>query len=283
MTWSVEPRRSSAESTGMRVALGQGATPSDEYLAFARQLGLSGVQFNTPLIPGERRWELPDLIALRERCESYGLRLEAIENVPNTFYEKAMLGLAGRDEEIENLQFTIRNLGKAGIPILGYNFLPGSVWRTSIAGSGRGGALVSGFDLAVATDPARSAEVFVSRRDRRIEGAKDSFVQGAHFRRDLEIDDEAMWSHYRYFIDAIAPVAVEAGVRLALHPDDPPGPRLGGIARICRSVDARKRALQSNPTPPLGHDLCLGTVSERGGEARAREVVAYFANRGQYR
>jgi len=281
MTWSVEPRRSSAESTGIRVALGQGATPSDEYLAFARQLGLSGVQFNTPLIPGERRWELPDLIALRERCESYGLRLEAIENVPNTFYEKAMLGLAGRDEEIENLQFTIRNLGKAGIPILGYNFLPGSVWRTSIAGSGRGGALVSGFDLAVATDPARSAEVFVSRRDRRIEGAKDSFVQGAHFRRDLEIDDEAMWSHYRYFIDAIAPVAVEAGVRLALHPDDPPVPTLGGIARIFRSVDALKRALEINPSPALGLDLCLGTVSEMGGEASVLEAVEYFGKRGQ--
>src|SRR5437667_10343343 len=166
MTWSVEPRRSSAESTGMRVALGQGATPSDEYLAFARQLGLSGVQFNTPLVPGDRRWELGDVVALRQRCESYGLRLEAIENVPNTFYENAMLGVAGRDEEIENMQSTIRNLGKAGIPVLGYNFLPGSVWRTSIAGSGRGGALVSGFDRGVASDPARAAQNCVSRLDR---------------------------------------------------------------------------------------------------------------------
>src|SRR5437667_2948205 len=180
-----------------------------------------------------------------------------------------MLGVAGRDEEIENLQFTIRNLGKAGIPILGYNFLPGSVWRTSIAGSGRGGALVSGFDLAVATDPARSAEVFVSRRDRRIEGAKDSFVQGAHFRRDLEIDDEAMWSHYRYFIDAIAPVAVEAGVRLALHPGDAPVATLGGIARIFRSVDPLKPALEITPRPALGLDLGPGAVSERASEPGA--------------
>jgi len=265
----------------MRVALGQGSTPSDEYLAFGRQLGLSGVQFNTPLIPGERRWELRDLVALRQRCESYGLRLEAIENVPNTFYENAMLGVAGRDEQIENMQITIRNLGKAGIPILGYNFLPGSVWRTSIAGSGRGGALVSGFDLAVASDPARSDEIFVSRRDRRIEGAKDSFVQGAHFRGGLELDDDAMWSNYRYFIDAIAPVAEEAGIRLALHPDDPPVPTLGGIARIFRSVDALKRALEINPSPALGLDLCLGTVSEMGGEASVLEAIEYFGTRGQ--
>lgn len=277
----MEPHRSDGASTGIRVALGQGSTPSDEYLAFARQLGLSGVQFNTPLIPGDRRWELGDLVALRQRCESFGLRLEAIENVPNTFYEKAMLGVAGRDEEIENMQSTIRNLGKAAIPVLGYNFLPGSVWRTSIAGSGRGGALVSGFDLAIATDPERSTEIFVSRRDRRIEGAKDSFVQGAHFRRDLELDDDAMWSNYRYFIDAVAPVAEEAGVRLALHPDDPPVPTLGGIARIFRSVDALKRALEINPSPALGLDLCLGTVSEMGGERSVLEAIEYFGKRGQ--
>src|SRR2546426_1050649 len=69
MTWSVERHRPGGASTGMRVALGQGSTPSDEYLAFARQLGLSGVQFNTPLIPGDRRWELRDLVALREPSE----------------------------------------------------------------------------------------------------------------------------------------------------------------------------------------------------------------------
>src|SRR5436309_13054684 len=101
MTWSVEPRRSSAESTGMRVALGQGATPSDEYLAFARQLGLSGVQINTPLILGERRWELPDLIALLERCESYGLCLVVIEYVPILCYVKAMPVLARVVDVIE--------------------------------------------------------------------------------------------------------------------------------------------------------------------------------------
>src|SRR5437660_10543719 len=216
----------------MRVALGQGPTPSDEYLAFARQLGLSGVQFNTPLVPGDRRWELGDMVALRQRCESYGLRLEAIENVPNTFYENATLGVAGRDEEIENMQSTIRNLGKAGIPVLGYNFLPGSVWRTSIAGSGRGGALVSGFDLAGATDPARAAEIFVRPQALPSGAARGSLLQGSDFRRDLELDDDAMWSNYRYFIDAIAPVAEEAGVRLALHPDDPPVPTPRVIRRI---------------------------------------------------
>jgi mannonate dehydratase len=81
----------------MRVVLGRFHEPTEELLAFARQLGLSGVQVNTPWLPGERRWELADLIALRRRCEREGLTLEAIENIPQSFYQKAMLGLPGRD------------------------------------------------------------------------------------------------------------------------------------------------------------------------------------------
>src|SRR5271169_5333736 len=102
----------------MRIVLGQAARATEEYLAFASQLGATGVQLNTPDLPGERRWELKDLVALREKVEGYGLRLEAIENVPNQFYENAMLGRAGRDEEIENMAATITNIGKAGIPVL---------------------------------------------------------------------------------------------------------------------------------------------------------------------
>ena len=64
------------------------------------------------------------------KAEEYGLTLEAIENVPIHFYDKAMLGLPGRDEQIEHYQTTIRNMGRAGIPILGYHFMPNSVWRT---------------------------------------------------------------------------------------------------------------------------------------------------------
>jgi mannonate dehydratase len=85
----------------MRIAVGQAARATHEYLAFARQIGAAGVQFNTPDLPGERRWEVDDLLALRERVESYGLRLEAIENLPNSFYTAAMFGLPGRDEEID--------------------------------------------------------------------------------------------------------------------------------------------------------------------------------------
>jgi mannonate dehydratase len=263
------------EITGMRMALGQIPEPDEQYLLFARQLGVSGVQFNTPRLPGTRRWEYGDLAALRERCERYGLRLEAIENMPNSFYEKCMLGLPGRDEEMENVRATIRNMGRAGIPVLGFHFIPGSVWRTSLTAEGRGGAKVSAFDLDIASNPARSAEIFIARRDRRLL-ENESFVQRAYFAEDAALDDETLWNNFRYFVEGILPVAEAAGVRLALHPDDPPVPILGGIARIFRSIDALRHALEVADSPAFGFDLCLGTISEMGGEAAVMDAIESF-------
>lgn len=263
----------------MRIGVGQAARATDEYLAFASQLGVSGVQLNTPDLPGERRWDVGDLIALREKVEGYGLELEAIENVPNAFYEDAMLGRPGRDEDIENVAATIRNMGTAGIPILGFNWMPASVWRTDLSPVGRGGAVVSGFDLAIAEDDGQADKVLVARRDRRVEDQKDSWSRGALFDIPGPRSDADMWSAYEYFVDALVPVAEEAGVRLALHPDDPPVASLGNVARIFRSVDALKRAVEISPGPGFGIELCLGTVSEMGGEEAVLEAIRFLAPR----
>jgi len=265
----------------MRVILGQGARPHREYLDFACQLGLEGVQFNTPDLPGAARWELDDLLALRAACEARGLRLEAIENLPNSFYERAMLGLPGRDEDIENVCATIANLGRAEVPILGYNFMPTSVWRTALASVGRGGALVTEFDLEIAEDPALADRVLIARRDQRVEDSKDSWQQGAHIVEGVRANDADMWDNYLYFARAVLPVAEAAGVRLALHPDDPPVPSLGGVARIFRSVDALKSAAEALPSPAWALQLCLGTVSEMGGEPAVIEAIEHFGPRDQ--
>jgi mannonate dehydratase len=232
----------------MRVAVGQLRELTDETLTFARQLGVSGIQLNTPVIPGEERWEVNDLAWLRRRSECYGLRLEAIENTPVSFYDKAMLGLPGRDEQIENYQATIRNMGQAGIPILGYHWMPNGVWRTLATTPGRGGALVSSFDLEL-----------VDTDHPLVWGVKEHpLAQGRTFTAD------EMWENYLYFIKAVLPVAEEAGVKLALHPDDPPLPSLGGIARLFYHFDGFKRALEAVPSPSSGLDFCMGCWSEMG-------------------
>jgi mannonate dehydratase len=211
------------------------------------------------------------------RAEGAGLRLEAIENVPNSFYMDIMLGRPGRDEEIENFQATIRNFGAAGIGFFGFHFFPVHVWRTSEGPDGRGGAIVTGFDAAIATDPNRRDDVLVARREK---AQDDPFVKGAHFEVDRELDDAAMWANFEYFIRAVIPVAEEAGVRLCLHPDDPPVPTLGGVARLFRSVAGLRRAREIASSRSFGFDLCLGTVSEMGGAAAVLEAIDTFGPSG---
>ena len=103
---------------------------------------------NNPKLPGDTHWEEKDLGRWSTRPRQYGLTFEAIENVPTHFYDKAMLGLPGRDEQIENYQTTLRNVGRAGMPILGFHFMPNSVWRTERLAPGRGGAGCTKFDMA---------------------------------------------------------------------------------------------------------------------------------------
>jgi hypothetical protein len=100
---------------GIRIAIGQFNELTEEKLIYAQQLGVPGVQMNTPKLPDHGGfWAYEDILALREKTEEYGLRFEAIENVPIHFYDKAMLGLPGRDEQIENYRTTIRNVGGRG-------------------------------------------------------------------------------------------------------------------------------------------------------------------------
>jgi len=261
---------------GMRVAIGQFNELTEEKLRFARQLGVGGVQLNTPRLPGEQHWEYEDLLGLRRTSEAYGLRLEAIENVPIHFYDRAMLGLPGRDEQIAHYQTTIRNLGRAGIPILGYHFMPNSVWRTARTAPGRGGSQVTAFDLARVGADAGAQRSHVVKRDERLDRLP---VAGA---LDREFGEAEMWENYAYFMRAVLPVAEEAGVKLALHPDDPPVRTLGGVARLFRNVEGLKRAMAIAGSPAWGLDLCLGCCSEmEGGAANVFATIEHFGPLGR--
>ena len=181
------------------------------------------------------------------------LRLAAIENVPKHFYEEAMLGLPGRDEQIEHMQNTVRNMGEAGIPIFGYNWMPNSVWRTSRETLGRGGAFVTSFDYDLAKDkPLTHGRVYT---------------------------EEEMWDSYTYFIKAMIPVAEESGVKMGIHPDDPPVESLGGVARIFRNFEGFKRAMEIVDSDCHGLEFCQGCWTEMGEDVCA--AIRYFGERGR--
>jgi len=245
----------------MRVAIGQFNELSHERLTFAQQIGASGVLLNTPLLPGDKRWEIPDLRWLRRRCDDYGLRLEALENVPTRFYDRAMMGLDGRDEQIADYQATIRNMGEAGIAILGYHWMPNGVWRTPSVKT-RGGAIATAFDI----DQIDSAPLVAGIRRHPLLG-------------DRELSAEQMWDNYQYFMERVLPVAEASGVTLALHPDDPPVPTLGGIARLFGSFEGFRRAVETFDSPQHGLDFCMGCWSEMG--PGAVEAIRHFGARGK--
>src|SRR5580765_951470 len=132
----------------LRVAIGMPSNPTDEQMTLARQLGCDEVVLATPArLPGAERWEYDDLVRLREWVESFGLKIESIQNTPHEFWMKVRLGEPGREEQLENYCQTIRNIGRAGIPVLGYNFRPHPLYRTGHV-QGRGGAVMTQYRRA---------------------------------------------------------------------------------------------------------------------------------------
>ena len=263
----------------IRVAVGQFHDLTEEKLRFAAQIGATGIQMNNPTLPGAARWQQADIRALVERIEASGLTFEAIENVPTHFYHKAMLGQPGRDEQIENYCATIRAVGRAGVPILGYHFMPNSVWRTERMAPTRGGAGATQFDQAVvdATDDPEALRQFMPST------LGHAFSMPVYGRNGPVITEDQMWANYAYFIDAVLPVAEEEGVRLALHPDDPPSPSLGGVARLFyRPYGLTHAYVLAKGSPAWALDLCLGCCSEMpGGKANVTELIEFFAPKGR--
>ena len=121
-------------------------------------------------------------------------------------WDKVLRGLPGREEQLANYCTTIRNMAAAGIPVLGHHFLPTYVWRTDLYAKGRGGARVTAFDAARVGEGNALAGYKLT--------PDEAFEE--------PIGSDRMWDNYRVFLEAVLPVAEEVGIRLALHPDDPP-------------------------------------------------------------
>jgi mannonate dehydratase len=183
---------------------------------------------------GEAPWSYVPLALYAEQVKDSGMSLVVIEDNPPM--DLLRLGLPGREEELAAVCTLIENMGKLGIGVWCYNWMPVIGWtRTSVGIRGRGGALVTGFDERVVAD------------------APPAVVE--------PVEAEQLWDSLGWFLERVLPVAEAAGVTLAMHPDDPPLPALRGIARIMSSVPAFERLLALDPSPRNAITLCQGNFT----------------------
>ncbi|OMF38367.1 mannonate dehydratase [Paenibacillus sp. FSL H8-0548] len=215
----------------------------------AKQLGVnhavSGLPWEEKV---EKPWDLMPLIRMKQRYSDFGLELTVIESMPPS--NEIKLGTEGRDAEIAVFQQFISNMGAAGIPVLCYNFMAQFNWfRTSTTTRTRGGALVSSYD--------------------------HSLMKNAPLTEAGVVSEEQLWENLQYFMEQIVPVAEEAGVKLALHPDDPPITPIRGVSRILRSAAALQRAIDLVPSECNGITLCQGTLATAGEDIPS--VIRQFA------
>jgi mannonate dehydratase len=200
--------------------------------------GVSGALSKVP-----RAEYLATLRRIQAEFAEQGITIAGVESHPVPA-EKIKLGLDGRDEEIENYKAAIDALGRAGIPVLCYNWMAGLGWyRTRTDQHERGGALTTEFDAeaAAAQGPTQWGEV----------------------------SEEKVWANLEYFLKRVIPVAEQAGVKMALHPDDPPLSPLRGIGRILTSAANYRRVLDIVPSKVNGITFCQANFKAMGEDLEA--------------
>ena len=200
----------------------------------------------------DQPWSLSSLRRIKETYQKLGLELTVWEGRPNM--EKIKLGLPGRDAEIEVVCQMLHNMGELDIPVWCSMWMPIlGVMRTSFEISTRAGARVSGFDHAALED----------------EPLTDHGV----------VSEDEQWENLRYFLERTVPAAEKAGVKMAMHPDDPPLSPIRGVARIMSSLDNYQRLLDLVPSEMNGIGLCQGNFALMTDDLPA--AIRHFGGQGK--
>ncbi len=237
-------------------------------------------------LPAGEAWELDDIMKMKAEIEKAGLTMECIESV--NVHEDIKIGLPTRDEYIENYKTSIRNLAKAGVKVICYNFMPVFDWtRTDLAMNMGDGATCLSYDGAQIEG--KSPEQMFKDID---DNSNGYAMPGWETERMPEIKElfekyknvtsDDLWNNLKYFLEAIMPVCEECDVKMAIHPDDPPWD-IFGLPRIIKDRDSLKKLLDMVPSKYNGLTFCtgsLGASSKNDLPAMIREFgdKIYFAH-----
>jgi mannonate dehydratase len=268
----------------MKVGLGlYSRLLTPENLRFAKQIGAthivahlpdwtsSGVRGIPPTYPSPL-WSYDELRDLKAMVNAEGLELAAIENFEPAHWHDILLDGPRKAEQMEGLKTIIRNMGKADIPIMGYNFSIAGVWGRTRGNWARGGARSVGYVEAEAPEqtPIPNGMVWNTVYDPNAPPGTIGTVTEAQ-----------LWSRLEYFLKELVPVAEEAGVRLAAHPDDPPLPVLRGTARLVYKPELYQRLLDIVPSYSNALEFCQGTIAEMQGEMDVYTAIERYASQGK--
>jgi mannonate dehydratase len=198
---------------------------------------------------GEIPWKEDQLKSLMDRLKAQGLILAnvMIAGFPNAIYNRP-----GKNDDIEKVIASIQIAGKLGLPVVEYNWYAHRAMEGYFEEPGRGGAGWTGFDYE------------------RMKGLPPLPQEGAH-----TLDE--MWANITYFLKAVIPAAEKAGVRMALHPNDPPAPVSRGSQQIMATIEGWKKLVDIVKSPSNGITFDCGVTREMGGDPV--EVCRYFSQR----
>lgn len=216
-------------------------------------------------------WTRQELQTLRDAVNAEGLELAALENFDPAFWHDVLLDGPKRDEQVAGIQQLIRDMGAVGIPVMGYNFSIAGVWGHVVGPWARGGAESVGFHGpdGPQESPIPNGQVWNMVYDP---------LAPAGWIPDTTSDQ--LWDRLGRFLRDVVPVAEEAGVRLAAHPDDPPMPALRGHARLVHKPELYQRLLDIYPSRSNALEFCQGTIAEMKGDMGFYEAVDSYSRQG---
>jgi mannonate dehydratase len=215
-----------------------------------------------------RLWTYEELVAIKRDINAAGLQLEAIENFDPAHWHDVLLDGPKKREQLENLKTIIRNVGRAGIPIFGYNFSIAGVAGRIKGPFARGQAEAVGMDGPFDKPMPRGMAWNMVYDSSAPPGVTPSATQ------------EELWQRLRSFLDALIPVAEEAGVTLAAHPDDPPLPTIRAQPRLVYQPRLYQKLLDLNPSPLSSLEFCIGSLAEMT-EGDIYETVETYARQNK--
>jgi mannonate dehydratase len=198
----------------------------------------------------DRLWTLEELVELRRNVEAAGLNLEAIENLDPAHWHDILLDGPQRAQQTDNVKTIIRRMGQAGIPVLGYNFSIAGVAGRTRGNYARGEAPSVGMEGPYELPMPR--------------GMVWNMVYDAAAPAGVapQATPTQLWSRLERFLHEVLPVAEESGVRLALHPDDPPMPTIRGQPRLVYQPQLYQKVIDLNPSPANQLEFCVGSLAE---------------------